>query len=1286
MTPATPMELPIEVEIEVSPAGSLKQAPLWKEMYQLLTNPYAYTCSDPGNPATCVSTLPRRPGFGVAMPPLNIWPLGYNFLTAQPLRLRTDNGEVSWDQPGPLFDPDLAEVPLDEFNTPLQTRTIIGHVVACPDNGAYHTTSIPGDFCTGKPTGSLVVYNPDAHPEIPEHGVVIAVPALLGGDLQELSGESTTATGEVEDLEIPINEEDFFGVGTRGVPSPLRPYAGRRGAEILGKALFWDQQVGSDGVQACGSCHFHAGVDNRTKNQLNPGSLFNDPDLEVTSVAGSLTSNVGVEIGDFPFHKRINSDVVGDGTDPAVVTADANDVMSSMGVTFKKFVDIPTPGAGAFGAADGFGVKALLPDVASAIEADNADPIPLMQGVRRIEPRNTPTFHGAAFNHNNFWDARAKAQFNGGSVFGFSDPQHHILINTGGNTLVGATNGHIRPELIEEGEEIAEEPVRILFSSLASQAAGPPLSNFEMSFDGRNWPKLGKKLLQGRTNALDDGIQPVEVTPLANQLVATDDSRLGPFSNQGGSVCQTLGFATAVGKPGLCISYGDLIQLAFRNDLHRVTARHVTGTNCGFDPATGDPFDGYCLSGSQSGPPTATDTNEFSQMEANFALFFGLAVQAYEVLTIPDHTPLDQFMDLNPLAGNGVGEPGDQAVLFPTLIPHLVDSGQAATCAPPNVANGRLCLPPGFGPDEVAGFDIFAGANLTAALAVGSARNPEGFGSNPFTRNARCMLCHLGPEQTDHSINIVHGLLKMDAEFEYPTPPIASDPGYPPLNPVGCAFDDCLLPASEPSGVLRAVTGLILAEEVTEGAQDQIEVEPRNFAAFDDPDTPWDDRVVGQQAFFAFGDQGVYNVGVRPTEEDLGLGGVDPWGWPLSTASLNLMNITSDTLSGWQPCDGPFDSCVMSDFDPENLESVFEESGDGATYAGSAHTADSINPGFERSPINPQLPSYMHLWLSGMPAGELHPQIDELAGMVPNTLTPPNGGPGIEFPEVMFGADTHCALYDPAQFAMGPPNFGWGAPTGEDVCPNNNSGVSGNVAFPGQGTWPVPNRVLRHGAFKAPSLRNSELTAPYFHAGNYATLGQVVQFYLRGGDFPLTNQDSRDPHLVNVRLQAFGFGHTGRIDVGDGLLDPINFDYLQGTFVDGLPDTAFQYTAMPDTTHPITPEPSYMTPEFAEVLLVKFLLALTDPRVKFERAPFDRPEMFVPIDGVAPENTGGRTQLAGQSGVPCDDQTGPGAGGICFLQLEPVGAGGRPDALPAFLGVTNNPNADCSIEISHFCR
>src|SRR5207248_7730807 len=61
----------------------------------------------------------------------------------------------------------------------------------------------------------------------------------------------------------------------RSVPVPEPDHldqfvADKEAAIRLGKALFWDMQVGGDGVQACGSCHFHAGADGRLKNQLNP--------------------------------------------------------------------------------------------------------------------------------------------------------------------------------------------------------------------------------------------------------------------------------------------------------------------------------------------------------------------------------------------------------------------------------------------------------------------------------------------------------------------------------------------------------------------------------------------------------------------------------------------------------------------------------------------------------------------------------------------------------------------------------------------------------------------------------------------------------------------------------------------------------------------------------------------------------------------------------------------------------------------------------------------------------
>lgn len=1283
-TPANPTELPVEIEVETGVA-SLKQAPLWKELVQMLEDPYLAPVA---GSAAGASGVVRRPGFGVSMPPLNVWPLGYNFLTAQPMRIKTSDAEVNWDVPGPLFDPDEV-VPVSMLatdpNVPLIARTKIGALVACSDGSPPPGFQQGGNPCgqvedladdlgvsAEVPNGWLVVHNPSGgnvrsgygyscdadspgnscQPDsrIPSNGTVVAVPALIDGVLYE--AEIVAGEFELEpvlELEAPVNEEHFI--------------EDRLAAEELGKALFWDMQVGSDGVQACGSCHFHAGADNRTKNQLNPNHIAQVPDheLQVFSAravppADPQDNNQDVIASDFPFHKLVDPDEPGEpGFNPGNVVSDVNDVMSSMGVSrFAQFQDVVVGPAG-FGPPTE-GVAPLLPDEANFAVLD---PIPLMQGLRRVEPRNTPTMHAAAFNLDNFWDGRAKFEFNGGSVFGPTDPFFHIFVDS----AAGLAEMSNPTEEQLESEDIStwtggDEPPRIKFSSLSSQAVGPPLSDFEMAFAGRNWPKIGKKLLQ-------DG-----VTPLANQLVATNDSRLGRWSNQGGSQCLALGRPTAAGKPGLCTTYPEMIMAAFGSALWDNASHHLAGAAVAMDNGcepgemieldmtpTCDPFDGYVLE-IAAGAADPVDTNQFTQMEANFSLFFALSVQAYETLLIPDDTPFDRFMDANPLAGNGVGQPGEQGVLFPTLIPDLVRT--EGPCPAGTYRNGALCLVAddpstpeydGFQEAELVGFDMFAGSNLTAALAVGNDLNPQGFGANPFTRTARCMLCHLGPEQTDHSINIGHGLIKGDAEFEFPTPPVVPDPGAPD----NCAFEDCLLPAPEPPGVIAAVGGLVLTEEVEESPQDAVEVEPINFNRTGNTL----DKTIAAPSAFAFGDQGIYNVGLRPDAEDIGRGGDDPFGWPLARVALTLKNVGG---ADYQLCDHPADAaahptnCNMTNFDPDLGAGggLFEET-----------TSDqSINPGLEREPIMPLLPEYIAEWTNALPAGELHPQIDEQAGFAPNTITAPNGGPAIEFPENLFGADLHCGLYDPVTFGAGSPNFGWGP-----SCPNNQSGaptnlpvennpvgsayVPGSLVAPVHGTWPFANRLRRDGQFKAPQLRNVELTGPYFHTGSYLTLRQVVDFYLRGGDFPATNAESRDQHMVDTSLQVFSFG-SSLIEGNRGGTIPVV------PYGDALPDTASQYDAMPDTLHPVTPEPAFMTREFAAVSLVKYLLSLTDPRVSYRRAPFDQPEIFVPVDGTAPENTGGRPQLLGDAR---------------FLQIVETGSPGQPNKLPNFLGIASTPDA-----------
>ena len=89
---------------------------------------------------------------------------------------------------------------------------------------------------------------------------------------------------------LPVTAPVVIGPPARFVPAVPAELAEGAGiiesygwALALGKALFWDQQVGSDG-QACASCHFNAGADARITNQLNPGFL------DLTGEAGGDTA------------------------------------------------------------------------------------------------------------------------------------------------------------------------------------------------------------------------------------------------------------------------------------------------------------------------------------------------------------------------------------------------------------------------------------------------------------------------------------------------------------------------------------------------------------------------------------------------------------------------------------------------------------------------------------------------------------------------------------------------------------------------------------------------------------------------------------------------------------------------------------------------------------------------------------------------------------------------------------------------------------------------------------
>ncbi len=109
----------------------------------------------------------------------------------------------------------------------------------------------------------------------PAQANIIGQPALP--DFCNAVPAGFVAEGEGIDPEIPRSLKctpapEPYVLDQNGEAVSIAPSIIKNKAALiaLGKMLFWDAQVGSDGI-ACASCHFHAGGDNRIKNQINPG-------------------------------------------------------------------------------------------------------------------------------------------------------------------------------------------------------------------------------------------------------------------------------------------------------------------------------------------------------------------------------------------------------------------------------------------------------------------------------------------------------------------------------------------------------------------------------------------------------------------------------------------------------------------------------------------------------------------------------------------------------------------------------------------------------------------------------------------------------------------------------------------------------------------------------------------------------------------------------------------------------------------------------------------------------
>lgn len=87
-----------------------------------------------------------------------------------------------------------------------------------------------------------------------------------------------------------------------------------------------------------------------------------------------------------------------------------------------------------------------------------------------------------------------------------------------------------------------------------------------------------------------------------------------------------------------------------------------------------------------------------------------------------------------------------------------------------------------------------------------------------------------------------------------------------------------------------------------------------------------------------------------------------------------------------------------------------------------------------------------------------------------------------------------------------------------------NIGTMGAYPERDRGVYDVTGKALDMGRFKAPTLRNIAVTAPFFHDGSAATLQEVVAHYERGGRAIVSGDDfgdgSRNP-LKSELIQGF---------------------------------------------------------------------------------------------------------------------------------------------------------------------
>ena len=886
-------------------------------------------------------------------------------------------------------------------------------------------------------------------------------------------------------------------------------------AEALGKAFFWDMQAGSDFRRvggafvgtACASCHYRFGADARDTHttripfvvwdryRLDPRHplahgekpLSYDAATAASRTIGSLADLYTPRVGTGAFPFRPGAEEEFDGGDDEARTP-LSLIVGSQGVPRRRFDGInppPADGAGDWQSEAGGQLELCSTDGACTDAGSVAGVVPeeweMFSGqidgtridFRQVTTRNAPTVVNAGFSDRLFHDGRAESTFNGFSIFGDDDRREPI---------------HVRKEAADGGEpEFPSVRIAVTHAALASQAVGPIVNEVEMSYDGRRFPDLARKLLDA----------PV----LGYQRSGSDGSPDG-----------VLGRAERLGilRPGT--TYRDLIKQAFRREWW-------DGSMPGEQPAScAHPEDVKRVR-----LVLASREQEGSLLEANFSLFWGLSVMLYEAGLVSNESPLDAMMQ---------GDPGpvnerwtrDHEKFEAVVIDRLITRHPPPAGAPPfEFTSGAEVFQRGFrvflsrGCHDCHAGPLFSepysreanasivepiGKTIDSTLLPNSRGDAIGLAIGEEHRRVlawvaeRLVASGAAKPSTARSFALELDLLRDRAG------------GYPRRmeDLVRGRLEELRLPVTAAAEIaealssyernLSAYTGdrIFFGEDqrvaMAKVLVDPVLVEKTPFApkaaAEVRPRLPFAGPPVS--APYAFYDTGFYALGVAPPRYDRGIG---------------------EVTSALEPGEDDFTA-------PAHVRRGVKRAALGSAYQFDPawrRGKENVRPAARPAPGTHAQGTADDSWVRDVPAW-------------PGDF-PPDAQPAEHASRRRSDVHFHSRA---RRLVLTESTWGHRKPFVHD------------------------NELLFWGAFRTPTLRNVELTAPYMHNGRLPTLHDVLEFYDRGGDIPADRELNPDKHPAMRSLD----------------LD-----------------------------------------EHDKLAVAFFLSCLTDERVRHERAPFDHPSIRI---------------------------------------------------------------------------